>query len=195
LILGFAHISIGVAWGGESTYPFVVNSVLKWPFMHYEADSHSIHLLNGGAIPLELVRYDTGFCKGRSRLGVVGKSHIMIKAGDTKSEIDFLLGLGGAIDGGEVAIDGLYEKWDVRIRVVPVDVPVFNPYLDIVGYQSIAFYSSNIHVDRDALIAAGGQDATIVFPVDLGRKTMNVCMMRSPEGTIVELVGINKDDY
>jgi hypothetical protein len=92
--------------------------------------------------------------------------------------------------GGTLRITGL-PNWELSILpFVEPDAPI-DPPLDIAGYAAIAFYSSDVEADRDHLLKHGGRTPTEPFTVELDRK-MKIVMLRSPEGTIIELIQVVK---
>ena len=139
----------------------------------------------------ELVEYDTGTYDLPGRLDV-GHGGVIVSARDRQLEAGFFRnGLGFQDMGSELGFVGHVHHWSVGIAIrEDADVPT-NPPLDIAGYAALAFYSSNVESDRDVALVAGGHSPLEPFTVKLDRE-MKIVMLRSPEGTIIELIQVVK---
>lgn len=207
MILGFAHITDN--WEGHTLFPgvsFVVPSPSeKWPLMANQAKSHNLLIRPRRGVMTEIVRYDTGVVMkpGRLRLGA-SSDIILIDARDPDAEAAFTIyGLGfNEVGAGFKAISlrdagralefrSQVSRWCLDVGVMQkADAPI-DPPLDIAGYAALAFYSSDVEADRDHLLKHGGRTPTEPFTVKLDRE-MKIVMLRSPEGTIIELIQVVK---
>ena len=192
MILGFAHITRNVRNGTLQVDP-VPSAPEKWPLMSRQATSHRI-CFEGPTRQIELVEYDTDLIERRSRLGLLTTA-VSMGIRSLMTECSFFSGgLGfdwvSGPSGGTLRITGL-PNWELSILpFVEPDAPI-DPPLDIAGYAAIAFYSSDVEADRDHLLKHGGRTPTEPFTVELDRK-MKIVMLRSPEGTIIELIQVVK---
>jgi hypothetical protein len=192
MILGFAHITRNVRNGTLQVDP-VPSAPEKWPLMSRQATSHRIGF-EGPTRQIELVEYDTDLIERRSRLGLLTTA-VSMGIRSLMTECSFFSGgLGfdwvSGPSGGTLRITGL-PNWELSILpFVEPDAPI-DPPLDIAGYAAIAFYSSDVEADRDHLLKHGGRTPTEPFTVELDRK-MKIVMLRSPEGTIIELIQVVK---
>ena len=93
---------------------------------------------------------------------------------------------------GRIEIRGAFPKWSAQLRLVEnKSAPQCQP-LDIEGYSCLAFYSNNILEDVQRLVGLGAGSATEEFAVDLSGRRVNVAMLRSPGGAILELLRVNR---
>jgi hypothetical protein len=138
----------------------------------------------------ELAEYDTEVVEQLGRLRV-GEGYIRLLMRDAAVEEPFLLnGLGLSRDyDGWLAFNSRFPNWSVKFAGSGSDDFPIDPPLDIAGYAALAFYSSDVEADRDHLLKNGGRTPTEPFTVKLDRE-MKIVMLRSPEGTIVELIQV-----
>ena len=194
MILGFAHITRNVdgAVGGSWKVTPAPNPPEKWPLMKRHAKSHLIMLpTHPDGVVEEHVMYDTGaVIDQRVRLGVID-GRIVIRAIDAGGERKFLReGLGfQAVEGDLVRLWSGFSQWQVVIAVVQHESAPIDPPLDVAGYAALAFYSTDVEADRCRALMAGGRTPTAPFTVKLDRE-MKIIMLRSPEGTIIELIEV-----
>jgi hypothetical protein len=193
MILGFAHITknrIGVA---QSPRLFIPSAPEKWPLMARRASAHRIIFQPSWSdVPEETIEYDTGIVTEKGRLGV-GLDRILCLARDANAEALFFRdALGFLVDDfGKLTLGSMVRSWRIRLAIaVDEDAPL-HPPLDIAGYAALAFYSSDVEADRDHLLKHGGRTPTEPFTVEIDRK-MKIVMLRSPEGTIIELIQVLK---
>ena len=191
MILGFAHITknvpvellagIGVPSASE-----------KWPLMARKAKRHRISMEGGQTGPtVEFIEYDTGAPVVRhGRLYVVNDNPV-VYAQDTFEEAQFFCdGLGfKTIGRGIIELASQVPQWGVCVKIQHHPGADIDPPLDIAGYAALAFYSSDVEADRDHLLKHGGRTPTEPFTVKLDRE-MKIVMLRSPEGTIIELIQV-----
>lgn len=190
MILGFAHVARNIM---VELRPGVgiPNAPEKWPLMARRATSHRLTLVNGkGWFPFELVEYDTGFVEQDSRL-TAGLNKVISLARDPSTEREFLRGGLGFQIGSEATLElaSRLPQWSVRVAVDLDSSAPIDPPLDIAGYAALAFYSTDVEADRDHLLKHGGRTPTEPFTVKLDRE-MKIVMLRSPEGTIIELIQV-----
>lgn len=166
---------------------YVTSNRLKWGLTKNKPTYHHIVVGAGKLVPLELVQYDTGFAIGKSRISVQGSSYINVMARNKDHEMVFLSRL-GIVEYGMVRVKSVTPRMCVDILVRQDNNAPIDPPLDISGYQALAFYTAHIASDLDKLADAGGKDSTPIFSAKVGVNEFDVCMIRSPEGTIVELI-------
>ena len=194
MILGFAHITSNVRTGVIQDHPSIPNPPEKWPLMARHATSH--RLVVGERV--ELVEYDTGVVEKdgsieeqASRVGVFG-CEIAMRMRDLDTEYGFFIrGLGFTPEVGRLYLSSSFEGWRVRILTWVDQRSPIDPPLDLAGYTALAFRSTDVEADRDHLLKHGGRTPTEPFTVTLDRK-MKIIMLRSPEGTIIELIQVLK---
>lgn len=205
MILGFAHLTVGAAdpaaavsrwtqagWTVTERHPDVPSAKEKWRLTARRPELHELIIL-AGEPAIEIVAHETGSVAAPSRLAF-GLEGLGILARDPSGERRFFTeGLGFADLGGErLVFNSQFPQWRVSIAVLPsADAPL-DPPLDLEGLTCLAFYSTNPEGDGARLIAAGGREATEPFDVELGERRMTVRMLRSPEGTIIELVKVKR---
>jgi hypothetical protein len=191
MILGFAHITRNVPKGDDE--PDIPSAPEKWPLMGYKARHHSIAMERcpDTGITKEVVQYDTGLVDEPSRLEI---DHcIRIKAREPSAEALFLVkGLGFRYyQDGSFFMDSACPQWSLGKLVIDKDTRApTDPYLDIAGLSALAFYSSDVQESRDRLLKYCGRAPTDPFTVTIGNRDMKIIMLRSLEGTIVELIEV-----
>lgn len=192
MILGFAHVTVGVEWyNWPNEVRGVPSSPLKWVFTANRPKYHDLVVGQGGIVPIEMVNYDTGLEHHPSRIRVMGEAYLHVLARNRDVELAFLSKL-GVVEGRLVAVRSQIKRWCVDIYVDERESAPLNPPIDIYGYSALAFYSSNLVDDRQMMIDSGGRDATPIFDVMVGRRKFDVCMMRSYEGTAIELLSVRQ---
>lgn len=189
MILGFAHITRNVA--DPILGIDIPSAPEKWRLMQRKAKRHRLAFHAGSGVHEETVAYDTGTVKGSGcRLYATG-GKILIDARNPWVETGwFATGLGFKVGAsGLLHLLRPVPHWCVKLDVRADADAAIDPPLDIAGYTAIAFYSSDVEADRDKLIAAGGRTPTDPFKVTIDRE-MKIVMLRSPEGTIIELIEV-----
>ncbi len=198
MILGFAHVTRNEPHSPYSTGMGVASAQEKWPLMARRAESHRIALYKLGwgplRLPAEIVQYDTGVVEGPSRIEVdEADCVIFLPARDRELEKRFYCeGLGFRQYGQDVEsirLECPVPGWHVMANVYEEAGAPVDPPLDIWGWAALAFYSSDIEADCDKARSAGGRTPTELFTVKLHRE-MKIVMLRSPEGTIIELIQV-----
>ena len=191
MILGFAHITKNVPYHRQGRA--VANPPAKLPLMARHAMMHWLYLSGWNQIVTEGIEYDTGVVEQPSRLSL-DEGRIVVSARDRGSEIGFFDGMGLAeVEDGLVQLKSHIPAWSVRVAVRSDPEAPIDPPLDVAGYAALAFYCSDVKADRDRAIAAGGRSPTVPFDITLERK-MKIIMLRSPEGTIIELIEVQPHD-
>lgn len=190
MILGFAHTTenrpVAPSW---ATHRDVPSAPEKWPLMARKATRHDLALTQWES---EIVAYDTGVVDGRGRLSLSDEwGTIKVSARDASMEARFFCdGLGfQSKESGRLFLDSRIPTWRMLLDVAEDQDAPLDPPLDIMGRCALAFYTSDGERDRDQLLAAGGRDPTEPFTVKLDRE-MKIIMLRSPEGTIIELIQV-----
>lgn len=192
MIVGFSHLAIGLEWnGGFFTFKDVPSSAHKWVLTAKRPERHDLVVNFPSIMPIELIRYDTGFVPGRSKIRVLKNGVIGVTTRTYHEEKKFFSKIGGEID-GDIHVHSPIGRCNLTVKVIPDPLSPIDPPLDIAGYQALAFYSSSIDNDRAMLIDAGGRQATAVWPISIGGRDMSVCMMRSAGGVPIELVQVLK---
>jgi hypothetical protein len=197
VILGFAHITknVPVELLADAGVP---SAPEKWPLMARRATAHRLTLQKIADVPVELVEYDTGAVEKPSRLSL--NAGLICVVARERSEMSFLcvgVGfclrtegmMGGAKDAYILHLESAVQSWRAKVCVALREDAPIDPPLDIAGYAALAFYSSDVEADRDHLLKHGGRTPTEPFTVTLDRE-MKVVMLRSPEGTIIELIQV-----
>lgn len=141
---------------------------------------------------VECVEYETGVVEDAGRLDR-GLGKAIVSARDPHKESTFFRDGIGFQGSGQPVLEfrAHVPQWGVTVEVChDPDAPI-DPPLDIAGYAALAFYSSDVEADRDHLLKHGGRTPTEPFTVKLDRK-MKIVMLRSPEGTIIELIQVVK---
>ena len=202
MILGLAHLTVGATdalaaaerwtscgWQQTEAYEDVPSAPQKWPLLSRRAERHDLILLRGAPM-LEVVSHATGAVDTAGRIGLED-GVIRVRARHVGKETDFFAALGfQPANDGTLVLSSRFPTWGARLAVDDdADAPL-DPPLDLEGFTCLAFYATDLAGDRDRLLAAGGRDATEIFGISLGERTMSVLMLRSPEGTIVELIKI-----
>jgi hypothetical protein len=187
MILGFAHITRNRPEQGLLAIP---NAPEKWPLMTRQAAWHWLALRRNGIVQ-EVVEYDTGLVDRPGRLDV-GDQVIRLSARDEHAEIGwFRDGLGFDAEGAPfMQFRSQLPHWGVNIVVERDESAPLDPPLDIHGYAALAFYSNDVEADRDHLLKHGGRTPTDPFTVKVSDREMKIIMLRSPEGTIIELIEV-----
>jgi hypothetical protein len=192
MILGFAHITKNVF--DQRPGSALPNAPEKWPLMRNPASTYWLRLPRSDNAPQEeIISYDSDLVAQESRLGLFGTA-IAMRVHDLDTEYRFFIpGLGFVAELGKLYLSSAVEHWRVRVLtwVDPDPFTPIDPPLDIEGYAALAFYSSDVEADRDHLLKHGGRTPTEPFTVELDRK-MKIVMLRSPEGTIIELIQVVK---
>ena len=185
MILGFAHITRNRV--GKGPFP-VANAPEKWPLMARRATAHSLAVRH----PKEFITYDTGVVDQPSRLNVECGT-VIVSVRDRRAESMFFCGGLGFVaespDDWFIELPSPILRWAKNMVLRREASAPIDPPLDIFGFAALAFYSSDVEADRDRAIAAGGRTPTEPFFVTLERK-MKIIMLRSPEGTIIELIEV-----
>jgi hypothetical protein len=191
MILGFAHITKNVAYNRGADA--VANASAKHPLMAGHATMHWLSLRRQDGLTEEMIEYDTGIVERPSRIELDDARCIWLTARDQKREKRFLCEAFGFQANEEsieiVRLASPVSWWSVTINICQEANAPIDPPLDIAGYAAIAFYSSDVEADRDHLLKHGGRTPTEPFTVKLDRE-MKIVMLRSPEGTIIELIQV-----
>lgn len=209
MILGFAHLTATTAnaaeeqhrwlargWTTSHTFPGVVSAVQKWPLMTGKARLHDLYMMDGDFC-VEVIQHDTGAVSGEGRivyrdghggeaLGVVARNPD-VETGFFVDALTF-----AASDDGCVVLRSRFPQWSIALAVAEDANAPLDPPLDLDGLSCLAFYSTNVVEDAARIAAHGGRDAIDPFEIRVGRNDLRILMLRSPEGTIIELIQIVK---
>lgn len=206
MILGFAHLAVGSAdfeaetsrwvesgWVLREVFRRVPSAPEKWPLMAARPESHDLAILHGTP-PIEVLAHDSGTVDAAPRLTLGNEGRVTVLARDAVAEEAFFCnGLGfEATSDHLLELNSRFEQWRVNLMVVPSEGSPLDPPLDLRGFGCLAFYSTNVLADAKRLLEHGGRDATEAFDIELGDRPMTVLMLRSPEGTIIELIKIKR---
>ena len=61
---------------------------------------------------------------------------------------------------------------------------------DVEGLSCLAFLSTAPEADAETILAEGGREPTAPFALTVNGRRLRVLMLRSPEGTPIELVKV-----
>lgn len=203
MILGFAHLTLSVedahaaaaelaaaGWQVRATHHAVPSAEQKWSLLSRPATRHDLMLLSGPTA-VEVVAHDTGVQAVPTRLARADDGTIVIRVREPSVEGAFFVGLSFQEDApGRLRLASRFPSWSASIRLEPDPEAPIDPPLDVKGYSCIAFYSSDPVHDCAALQARGGRMATRPFDIELGDRSMQIVMLRSPEGTLCELIKV-----
>jgi hypothetical protein len=204
MILGFAHLAVSAAniedetsrwiqsgWVLRDLFRRVPSAPEKWALLASRPQSHDLAILHGTP-PIEVVVHDSGTVEGAARLTLGSEGKVTVLARDALTEqVFFCRGLGFESTGGNLLkLNSRFEQWRINLMVKPSKSSPLDPPLDLCGFGCLAFYSTDVVADSKRLLERGGHDATEPFDIKLGDRRMTVLMLRSPEGTIIELIKI-----
>lgn len=204
MILGFAHIAYSTATPDEAIrrfeaqgltlaarYPGVPSHAAKWPLMERQAASHELSLLSG-AVSVEVIAHDTGAVSGKSRLDVdFARAALVLQSPDMEAETAFFTkGLGFHSEGGLLTRKGAFPSWSASLDIVAGDRKSAPPPLDLEGFSCLAFYSTDPQADARHLRSLAGRETTEPFTAVVGKRRLEVLMLRSPQGTPLELIKV-----
>jgi hypothetical protein len=206
MILGFAHLTrsarrIDEAVAQAQMAGFELKSVArsvpsasaKWPLMTYRPTLHDLALMQG-IVALEVISHETGSIEAPASLSLNAESgRIELRARDVRIECQFMSqAFPCSLSADEIDIRGAFPAWSARLKVVgDAGAPALPP-LDVEGYSCLAFYSNSPEEDAQRFVALGARDATDQFAVTVNGRNLNIVMLRSPGGTILELVKVNR---
>lgn len=205
MILGFSHLTHATTFAADAvavwekqgwTRSWVASGIEsapeKWPLMERQAKLHDLHFLEG-PIRLEVISHDTGSVAASARLSLSADHGVIaVRARDPERENAFFRSGLRCLpqQDGSLAFTARIPSWSVAIRVQQdADAPV-DPPLDVDGLSCIAFLSTSPEADAEAMVACGGRSITNAFRLNVNGRQLKVLMLRSPEGTLIELVKI-----
>lgn len=207
MIIGFAHLILSTAatdsavgqwcakgWNEQFYDRHVANPAEKWPLMAGRAEFHDIRLL-GGPVNVEMVAHDTGTVGRPARLLFApGDEMPAMRVRDAAAESAFFVEALGfsAQEGGVLAMTSKFPQWSLRLRLTEDSDAPLDPPLDLEGISCIAFYASSLDRDVSRLQGLGGRAATDPFAITVNDRTFRIVMLRSPEGTIIELIQLER---
>ena len=191
MILGFAHITRNINPPPYVGGVEVPNAPEKWRLMQHKAKWHRLAFHSNRGLNEETVTYDTEAVTGNGCRLFSCKGEVRVDARDPCGEVGWLTSNFGFRVGenGILHLVRPMPQWCVKVLVRRDASAPIDPPLDVAGYAAIAFYSSDVEADRDRLVAAGGRTPTEPFRVTIDRE-MKIIMLRSPEGTIIELIEV-----
>jgi hypothetical protein len=205
MILGFSHLTHATtsavdavaAWEAQGwTRSWMAAGIdsapEKWPLMERHARLHDLHFLEG-PVRVEVISHDTGSVAAAARLGIsADRRFIEVRARDSELEKAFFCTALRCVQqqDGSLALAARIPSWSVAIRIQEdADAPL-DPPLDVDGLSCLAFLSTSPEADAEAMIACGGRSVTPPFRLSVNGRQLKVLMLRSPEGTLIELVKI-----
>jgi hypothetical protein len=206
MILGFAHLAFSTADADTAVAAFgrrgltigaayrkVPSNPAKAPLLGRPAASHDLILLSG-SIAVEVVSHDTGTAPGRAKLDLESDDRtIALRVRRVAREREFLtesLGCVAGEDGATLAVRGPFPGWRATLRLVEDAEAPEMPVLDIDWFSCLGFYSTNLQEDMARLLETGARHATKAFNVKLGDREMEILMLRSPDGIVIELIKV-----
>ena len=204
MIIGFAHICLNTASVTEAVTPLieqgykisgkfiaVPSASEKWSLLSRPATRHDLILLEG-PLPIEVVKHDTSTYGKDSNLNITEDySSLVLSARDEVSEQAFMTLLGfQPLADGSLKLKSQFSQWSVQLKFSAKARAAADPMLDVDGFSCLAFYSTDPIEDGERLKAAGARDITNAFSIVLGKRSMSIIMLRSPEGIIIELIKV-----
>lgn len=205
MILGFAHATWSTAdleaslrrFGELGLKPGArhdakPSSAAKWVLTARQPRRHDLVLLTGHPV-IELVCHDTGSVPGPSNIDLdLSLGEIIIRGQDVVAERAFFTaGLGcRQSEGAVLDCTGVVPHWCARIRIVAGSAANPGSPLDIEGFSCLAFYTSDPEGDCQRLLGLGGHDRTDGFGIEVGGRSLEIVMLRSPNGNIIELLKV-----
>jgi hypothetical protein len=207
LILGFAHLTATTANGAETrrhwlargwTEKYVAHDVpsaeQKWPLMAGRARSHDLYMLEG-RFWVEVVEHDTGAVADHGRIvyrETDGRLDILSRDAEREAAF-FVEALSFSADrGNSVALRSRFPHWSIALNMIEDETAALDPPLDVEGLSCLAFYSTDVVADAARIARHGGRDAIAPFEIRVRDQTLRILMLRSPEGTVIELIQILK---
>ena len=199
MILGFAHVAYSSADPEaaislfnrdiDRRYEGVASHPAKGILLANAAKTHDLILLKGQPT-IEVVSHDTGTIAGPETIGLDG-STIVLRVADPGRERAFLkAGFAAREEEDALLIPGVFPTWQATLKLHrSAQSPAGSP-LDIDGFSCVAFYSSDLEQDRKRLLELGGHHQTEIFDVTLNGRRLDILMLRSPNGIIIELVKV-----
>ena len=206
MILGFGHVTLHTDDVDRSIAQLAiqVNTVYrdwpsafeKTPLLSRAVERHDLVLLEN--LPaIEVVRHVGAFTQRSGRIDINEElSRLSVQCRNVEVEKKFFMtGIGfKEVDNGSLQFKSVIPQWTVTIDLVENYDAEIDPLLDVNGYSCLAFYVTDLEKDLKKLLGGGGRCPTKVFDVALGERRMSVLMLRSPEGTIIELIKVNKNE-
>jgi hypothetical protein len=205
MIPGFAHFIyntanaakalerwLGGGWSEQFFARSVANPAEKWPLMSKKAAFHDIHLLSG-PVAVEVVEHDMGTVDGAARLRFEpGDDMPEIRVRNMEEEAAFFVDALGFTSpaSGLLEMNSRFPQWSLKLKVTEDPAAALDPPLDLEGLSCIAFYTTNLENDIARLLDRGGRDKTDTFSFTINDRDLRIAMLRSPEGTIIELIQI-----
>lgn len=203
MILGFSHLTHTTANANQAVATWenrgwtrswqasgVESAPAKWPLMNRPAKAHDLHFLEG-VVRLEIINHDTGAIPGPSRLGISGQLIELLARDPAREDAFFRDALRFAPrEDGSLAFSGRVPGWSATIRNRADAQAPIDPPLDLEGLSCLAFLSTSPETDAQSMVRLGGRDVTEAFRLDVNGRRLRVLMLRSPEGTLIELIKI-----
>ena len=209
MILGFAHLTATTAdaaemcrrwtargWTERYAAPGVASAEQKWPLMAGRARLHDLHMLDG-RFAVEVVAHDTGAVAGDGRIRyretADGEALAIVSRNAEREAAFFAEALSFmAVGRNRVVLRSRFPQWSIALDVIEDVAAPLDPPLDLEGFSCIAFYSTDVMADAARIARHGGRDAIAPFDVSVRDRRLRVLMLRSPEGTIIEMIQILK---
>ncbi len=205
MILGFSHLTHTTAdadkavaawesrgWTRSWQASNVESAPAKWPLMGRRAELHDLHFLEG-PVRTEIIRHDTGAVPAASRIDISddGRTIELLARDPAREDAFFRTALRFAPrEDGSLAFTGRVPGWSVTIRNLADAQAPIDPPLDLEGLSCLAFLSTAPEADAQAMVPLGGRDVTEAFRLEINGRRLRVLMLRSPEGTLIELIKI-----
>jgi|GEM_PF-3273419 len=84
-------------------------------------------------------------------------------------------------------------NWQLTLRVMKSYNPPAGVFkLDTPGSNLISLIATNIEADKAKLVAGGALNPSSIFTLEVNKKNLKICLLRSPEGQVVELIEFQK---
>lgn len=205
MILGFSHLTHTTAdadkavtaweslgWTRNWQTSNIESAPAKWPLMSRHAEVHDLHFLEG-PIRTEIIRHDTGALAAPSRVEMSddGRTIELRARAPEREDAFFCSALRFAPrEDGSLVFSGRVPGWSVTIRNRADAQAPIDPPLDLEGLSCLAFLSTTPETDAQAMVPLGARDVTEAFRLEINGRRLRVLMLRSPEGTLIELIKI-----
>lgn len=90
-------------------------------------------------------------------------------------------------------IKGMLPQWTVSCIILESSERPRKSMLDHPGFNCVGLLTSDIEKEIKCALSAGAKDSTGVFELTVNRQDLQLAMLRSPSGEIIEYIQIGKD--
>ncbi len=204
MILGFAHLAINSGdpetivadfeakgFTMEAFHRGVPNAPEKKPYLSKFQELHDLRIL-GGEVAIEILWH--GDTCSRHPLNAIEGGVPVVRTHLTEAETRFWTqGVGyKKRNDGILNFQSRLPFWQGKLKIVKGQPVRELPLLDMEGPVCIAMYSTNVEKDASKLEALGGTEKSAKFNVNVGNRNLDVGFIRSPGGSILELIKVKQ---